>query len=55
MNDSIQTILDDPAASEWLKTALRAALARDPVDVVNDAEVLCETLKQRLDDLFQTI
>jgi len=55
MNDSIQTILDDPAASDWLKTALRAALARDPVDAVNDAEILCEALKQRLDDIFQSI
>jgi len=53
LNDSIQTILDDPAASDWLKTALRAALDRDPVDAVNDAEVMCEMLKQRLDDIFQ--
>ena len=55
MDDSIQTILDDPAASDWLKTALRTALARDPVDAINDAEILCETLKQRLDDLLQRI
>lgn len=55
MNDSIQTILDDPAASDWLKMALRAALARDSVDALNDAEILYETLKQRLDDIFQTI
>lgn len=54
MDDSIQTILNDPAASDWLKTALRAALARDPVDAINDAETLCETLKQRLDDILQT-
>lgn len=55
MDDSIQTILDDPAASDWLKTALRTALGRDPVDAINNAEILCETLKQRLDDLLQTI
>jgi hypothetical protein len=30
-------ILIDPAALDWLKTALRAALARDLVDAVNDA------------------
>lgn len=33
-------ILSDPSASYWLKDALRAALARDIVDALNDAEAL---------------
>lgn len=28
----IDEVLADPAASYWLKTALRSALCRDPVD-----------------------
>lgn len=44
-----ENILDDPAASFWLKNALRSALDRDPVDALNDAEVLVVALKERLD------
>jgi len=44
-----ENILDDPAASFWLKNALRSALNRDPVDALNDAEVLVVALKERLD------
>ena len=35
----IEQVLGDPAASFWLKDALRSALDRDPVDAANDAEV----------------
>ena len=41
---TIEQILTDPAASEWLKDALRSALSRDPVDAANDAEVLAKLL-----------
>ena len=41
------TVLQDPAASHWLKAALRSALARDPVDAANDSAVLAELLKRR--------
>lgn len=44
-----ENILDDPAASFWLKNALRSALNRDPVDALNDAEWLVVALKERLD------
>lgn len=40
----IGKVLRDPAASSWLKDALRSALARDPVDAANDAEVLARLL-----------
>jgi hypothetical protein len=43
----IEQIVDDPAASFWLKNALRAALMRDPVDAANDAELLAQVLEQR--------
>ncbi len=43
----IDEILRDPAASFWLKAALRSALARDPVEAANDAEVLTVLLDKR--------
>ena len=42
----IEEILADPAASFWLQAALRSALARDPVDAANDAEVLARLLNR---------
>jgi hypothetical protein len=43
----IDDVLRDPAASFWLKDSLRSALARDPVDAANDAEVLAQLLERR--------
>jgi hypothetical protein len=40
-------ILGDPAASNWLKSALREALMRDPIDAANDAELLARVLLDR--------
>jgi hypothetical protein len=42
-----EDVLRDPAASFWLKAALRSALGRDPVDAANDAEVLAQLLDRR--------
>ena len=42
-----EEVLRDPAGSFWLKDALRSALARDPVDAANDAEVLARLLDRR--------
>ncbi len=44
---AIDEILADPAASFWLKAALRSALSRDPVDAANDADVLARVLNDR--------
>lgn len=41
-------ILDDPCASFWIKNALRSALVRDPVDALNDAELLVNILQENL-------
>ena len=44
----IQIILEDPAVSDWLKAALTEAIERDPVDALNDALLLAQTLDDRL-------
>jgi hypothetical protein len=41
----IDAVIADPAASDWLRNAARAALARDPVDAVNDADILLGLLQ----------
>lgn len=43
----IARVLGDPAASDWLRDALRSAMVRDPVDAANDAEVLARLLDER--------
>ena len=43
----IEEVLADPAASFWLRAALRSALAPDPVDAANDAEMLARLLDRR--------
>ena len=45
---NIQVILADPAVSDWLKAALADAIVRDPVDALNDALLLAQTLDDRL-------
>lgn len=50
--------LHDPAASSWLKNALRFALMRDPVDASLDAEYLSALLCERaaaLEEIAKTV
>ena len=42
-------VLSDPSASFWLKQAINESLNRDPVDAINDAEVLVAVLHNRLE------
>jgi hypothetical protein len=49
---SIDEVLGDPAASYWLKTALRSALRRDPVDAAHDSEILARLLEERCDKIL---
>ena len=49
---AIDEVLVDPAASYWLKSALRYALCRDPVDAANDYEILARLLQQRCDRIL---
>ena len=47
-----QVVLADPSTSFWLKSAIEAALTRDPVDALHDALVLAAVLDGRLRDVF---
>jgi hypothetical protein len=49
---SIDEVLVDPAASFWLKTVLRSALGRDPVDAAHDSEILARLLEERCDKIL---
>ena len=53
MNDvisepTVEDVMRDESASDWLKAALRTALERDPVDALNDALALAAALEGRL-------
>jgi hypothetical protein len=50
---TIDEILGDPAASFWLKAALRSALSRDPVDAANDADLLAQVLELRCRNILK--
>lgn len=41
----IDEVLTDPTASLWIKSALRSALCRDPVDAASDSEILARLLE----------
>ena len=42
---NIAWILEHPAFSDWLKTALRSGVMRDPVHLANDLELLGHLLR----------
>jgi len=48
----IEEVLLNPAASYWLKAALRSALARDPVDAAHDADILARLLYRRCQEIL---
>jgi hypothetical protein len=47
VNKRIQFALEHPGLSNWLKNTVSAALERDPIDVLNDLEIINTTLKTR--------
>ena len=49
---SVNDVLSDPTASNWLKAALKESLERDPADALNDALALAGVLEERLRRLF---
>jgi hypothetical protein len=51
---SIENVLASPEASNWLRTSLLQAIARDPVDATNDAELLFQLLSARSDAILST-
>jgi hypothetical protein len=50
---AVAEILTDRAASKWLKESLEKALARDPVDALNDALLLASLLEAQLRAVFE--
>ncbi len=51
LDNLCEKILNDFAASRWLKFTLTSALERDPVDAVADAEALVKALREHCDDV----
>jgi hypothetical protein len=49
---SVEAVIEDPASSYWLKASVQSAIARDPVDALNDAIVLAALLDRRLRDVM---
>lgn len=45
--DRIDWVLSHPDMSDWLKEALRGGRERNPVDLLNDLEMLDHLLKRR--------
>jgi hypothetical protein len=45
---TVKNVMEDSASSFWLKSALRTALERDPVDALNDALLLAAALEAQL-------
>tara|TARA_R110000851_G_scaffold307368_1_gene465825 strand:- start:51 stop:257 length:207 start_codon:yes stop_codon:yes gene_type:complete len=50
--DKQNELLDSPATSAWLKSALRALESRDPIDAVGDVETLQAIAELRLNETF---
>lgn len=50
--DKQNELLDSPASSAWLKSALRALDSRDPIDAVGDVETLQAIAEMRLNETF---
>lgn len=50
-DEELKTMVQDPAHSNWFRTALLSALNRDPVDAANDAGLLSIVLDKRASDL----
>lgn len=60
MNDpksalSYDEILQSQDVSYWLKDAIKAAMQRDPVDALNDAELLVKVLRRRVGKLLSNV
>jgi hypothetical protein len=51
--DRIDWVLSHSGMSDWLKNALRGARERDPVEVLNDLEMLNHLLKPRAEAQIQ--
>jgi DNA polymerase III epsilon subunit-like protein len=50
---SLEEVIEDPATSCWLRDGIASALARDPVDALNDALMLAGLLDQHLRQVLE--
>lgn len=48
MHATVADLLGDPATSHWLRVALAGALKRDPVQVLNEIDVLRAIVEARI-------
>ena len=48
-------IYTNPCISTWVKDSLRSAERRDIVDAYNDADLVCELLRQRVDGALKAL
>lgn len=53
-NDHINWFLAHPGASRWLKSALSEARTRDPVELLNDLELLNRLLRPMCETRIRT-
>jgi hypothetical protein len=53
IEERIAWVLSHRSMSPWLKTTLEAALTRDPIDLMNDLEILNLRVRQRCDALVR--
>lgn len=51
----IHWVLDHPDMSPWLKSALRAALVEDPIDLTNDLQILANLIVSRSSLLMRQV
>ena len=49
--DLADRLVNDRCASNWLRHNLVSTLSRDPVDAVNDCELLLSILTARLEEI----
>lgn len=49
----IDWVLSSPNASEWVRNAVRTAMHRDPVQVLNELEMLNILLRSRCESLIE--
>jgi hypothetical protein len=52
--ERIEWVLSNPDISEWLKHALHGAMDRDPVDLLNELEILNALLRPKCQCLIET-
>ena len=53
IDERIAWVLESPGMSVWLKSALKSALAENPITLSNDLEILTHLIVPRLNALLR--